>query len=129
MVDGYHKTNQGGLSSSRLNLESSINSYIKDDVLVSRKLTQRKDDIPSSSMLRICNRVMALPEFKIMKSVSNKTESRSTAEYSVRSTISYMMVVATQHFINAKPSVFHSKHSEIKKTPLYLLLNDLNKKH
>ena len=79
-------------------------------------------------MTHICNRVMALPQFNIMNTVSNKTESRSAAEFSVRSTISYMMVVATQHFINAKPSVFHSKHADIKKNSLYILLNELNKK-
>ena len=77
-------------------------------------------------MTRIVNEVMALPKFNTMDSVSNKTESRAAAKFSVRSTVSYMMVVLTTHFINAKPSIFHSKHKDIIKHPLYILLKTIN---
>ena len=127
MVDEYNNTNVGGLASSRDHLETSVNTCVQTDVLERGSIQQRKDDLPTTSMSRICNRVMAIENFNIMSKVSNKTESRAAAEFSVRSTISYMMVVVTQHFINATPSVFHSKHADIKKNPLYVLLHDLNK--
>ena len=80
MVDDYNETNVGGLSSSRDQLEKSVNKCIKEDVLQMGTIQKRKDDIPISSMSRICNRVMAIEKFNIMNNVSNKTESRSSAE-------------------------------------------------
>jgi hypothetical protein len=127
MVSEYNDTNVGGLAASRDHLETSINTCIKRDVSEKNIIQQRKDNLPTTSISRICNRVMARKNFNIHAKVSNKTESRATAEYSVRSTISYMLVVVTQHFINAKPSKFHSKHANVKKSPLYILLNELNK--
>ena len=128
MVDTYHKKNDGGLASSRNNLENSVNTIVKDDWNNNPNKKNKRDDLPVTSMSRIVNRVMALEKFNIMNKVSNKTQSRCAAEFSVRSTIAYMMTVVTTHFINAKPSIFHSKHNEIKKHPLYLLLSELNKK-
>ena len=58
-------------------------------------------------MRRYMHRIMSHPSFNIQKAVSNKTESRSCAEWSVRSTISYLCVVLTTHFIHAEPSKFH----------------------
>ena len=101
---------------------------MKNDFLELEGFNKKKETVPDTSMTRIVNEVMALKKFNIMGSVSNKTESRAASEYSVRSTVSYMMVVLTTHFINAKPSVFHSKHKEITKHPLFILLKSLNRK-
>ena len=128
LVEKYCEQNQGGRSSSRVNLEESITDKLKQDWLDFDGYRHRKDTVPATSMNRIVNRVMALEEFNIFNSVSNKTESRAAAEFSVRSTVSYMLVVVTTHFINAKPSIFHSKHKELTKSPLYLLLDQLNRK-
>jgi hypothetical protein len=99
LVDKYSTQNQGGCSSSRINLEDSIRDKVKQDWLDFDGYRHRKDTIPSTSLNRIVNRVMALEEFNILHSVSNKTESRAAAEFSVRSSVSYMLVVVTTHFI------------------------------
>ena len=127
MVKEYEKVGDGGLASSRANLEDSINKKVKTDWLDCDTVRQKKDDLPSTSMNRMVNKVMALKAFNILTNVSNKTKSRTAAEFSVRSTVSYMMVVLTTHFVNAKPSLFHSRHKEVTKNPLYQLLQKLNK--
>ena len=128
MVKKYEEDGDGGHASSRLNLETTINEKVKSDWLDYNNIRAKKVDLPVTSMNRIVNKVMALKAFNILNNVSNKTQSRYAAEYSVRSTIAYMMVVLTTHFVNAKPSIFHSKHKEISKNPLYKLLTKLNKK-
>ena len=92
-----------------------MNKKIKDELSEMDIIQDRKDDLPYSSINRVCNRVMAIEAFNIMTSVSNKMESRLGAEFSVRSTIAFMMTVLTSHFIRATPSLFHSKQSDVKK--------------
>ena len=48
MVEDYHNTNVGGLSSSRQNLETSINACVKNDPLHVEQgmVKQKKEDIP-----------------------------------------------------------------------------------
>jgi hypothetical protein len=53
--------------------------------------------------------IMSHPHLNIQKAVSNKTESRSCAEWSIHSTISIMCVVLVTHLIHAKPYAFHAK--------------------
>ena len=92
-----------------------------------RSGSKRKfDSLPVSSMSRVVNRVMGLHKFNIMNTVSNKTQSRSAAEFSIRSAIAYMMVVLSSHFINAPPSTYHTRHEDITKTPVYKLISKLN---
>ena len=129
MVKEYEIDGDGGHASSRLNLETTINEKVKSDWLDDCcGVRHKKIDLPDTSMNRIVNKVMALKAFNIMNNVSNKTQSRTAAEFSVRSTVAYMMVVLTTHFVNAEPSLFHSKHKDITKSQLYKLLNHLNKK-
>ena len=50
-----------------------------------------------------CKRVLAVPSVNINKSVTNKNETRYSAENSIRSSIAYSMAVATQHWWKGKP--------------------------
>ena len=127
LVDEYHKSTEGDCASSRVELESSIKDKIIEELDTLPGIHVKKDHVPSTSMQRTVDKVMALHKFNIMDTVSNKTESRSAAEFSIRSTISYMMVVLSAHFINAPPSEFHTKHKDIQKTSVYKLLEQLNK--
>ena len=127
LVDQYAKATDGGCASSRLNLEDSINQLAKEETQVRSGSKRKFDSLPVSSMDRVVNRVMGLHKFNIMNTVSNKTQSRSAAEFSIRSAIAYMMVVLSSHFINAPPSPYHSKHDDITKTPVYKLISKLNK--
>ena len=89
---------------------------------------ERKKYIPDTTMNKYVKNIMSIYDFNVQEKVSNKTESRSTAEFSVRSTIAYMMVVLTTHFTNAPLSKFHSRLKDLSNNPLYALMKDLNKK-
>ena len=71
--------------------------------------------------------IVGVPEFNMMNTVSNKTESRYSAEWSTRSTISYLMVVLRTHFINSKPTKYHKPFTDLIKDPTYKLIYELNK--
>ena len=52
--------------------------------------------------------------FNIHSSVSNKTQARAAAEWSLRSTISYAMTVACTHFLpDIQPTEFHPKMKDL----------------
>ena len=70
---------------------------------------------------------MAEEDSNIQENVSNKTESHSATEFSLRSVISYMMLVLTTHFVNAEPTKYHNKIKELENNPLFQLLCELNK--
>ena len=127
LIVSKHKTaTDGGCASSRPELELDIKDEINKEISEKPGIQLKKHHIPQASMSRTVNRVMALQSFNVMDNVSNKTESRTAAEFSVRSTIAYMMVVLSTHFINAPPSEFHCRHKDIKKDPVYILLAKLN---
>ena len=71
--------------------------------------------------------IVGVPTFNMMNVVSNKTESRHSAEWSTRSTISYLMVVLCTHYINAKPTKYHKPFAELIKDPTYKLIYEMNK--
>ena len=52
--------------------------------------------------------------FNIHTSIPTKTETRSTAEWSYRSTISFAMCVAATHFLpDVSPSPFHCRKKDL----------------
>lgn len=62
--------------------------------------------------------------FNLYKSVGNKTESRHTAEWSIRSTIAYMMVVAATHFLpGVTPTKYHPKKKDLSPKSLQMWEN------
>ena len=127
LVNGYAKSTDGGCAKSRLNLEQNVNKSAKEESDIRSGSKRKFESLPISSMNRVVNRVMGLHKFNIMNKVSNKTQSHSAAEFSVHSTIAYLLVVLSSHFINAPPSTFHYKQSEIIKLPVYKLIAKLNK--
>lgn len=59
--------------------------------------------------------------------VSNKTESRLAAEFSTRSTISFLVAVLSSHFIRATPSKGHKKTVlELRQYPVYNIVEKVN---
>ena len=70
--------------------------------------------IPEHTLNVYVSIIKAQNVFNIYGNVSNKTESRSVAEWSVRSTIAYTMVVAVNHFLPGVPKTrFHPKKREL----------------
>ena len=59
--------------------------------------------------------------FNLYDNVSNKTESRAVAEWSVRSTLAYATAVACTHFIpNASSTYYHPKKKDLNKDAVEL---------
>lgn len=59
--------------------------------------------------------------FDIYDTVANKTESRAVAEWSLRSTLAYTMIVACNHFLpNIEPTYFHPKKKDLNKDAIAL---------
>ena len=61
-----------------------------------------------------------------MNSISNKTKSCAAAEFSIRSTICYLLVVLTTHFVRANPTKCHRQPNNMMSNPVYNLLHKLN---
>ena len=127
IINHFKDITDGGRCSSSDDLESSITEAIQKDLAANNCYSKKRESIPETTMNRYVKGIMSIYEYNIQERVSNKTESRSAAEFSVRSTISYMMVVLTTHFINAPPSKFHTKVKELENNPLYTLIRKLNK--
>ena len=65
--------------------------------------------------------VKAQSIFNIRSNVINKTESWSVAEWSVRSTLAYTAVVASNHFIpGIARTIYHPKRKDLNKEALVL---------
>lgn len=118
IIDHYKDVTNGGCCSSSETLESSITEAIQKALAKENTYMERKKYIPDTTMNRYVKNIMSIYDFNVQEKVSNKTESRSTAEFSVRSTIAYMMVVLTTHFINAPLSKFHTCLKDLSNNPL-----------
>ena len=77
--------------------------------------------IPSHTLNALLSVVKAQSVFDIYDSVSNKTESRAVAEWSLRSTLAYTMIVACNHFLpNTSCTCYHPKKKDLNKEALLL---------
>jgi hypothetical protein len=125
--EDYYRRTAGGATVSKKVLAHELNILIIDTYQKKHKEKLPNEIIPYSTLRRYVDMVVGVPEFNMMKKVSNKTESRHSAEWSVRSTISYLMVVLCTHYINAEPTKYHKPFSELMKDPTYKLIYELNR--
>lgn len=69
--------------------------------------------ILNSNLNHFVNTIKAQCIFNVYGTVANKTESRMVAEWSLRSTLAYGMIVASNHFIpNIEPTIYHPKKKD-----------------
>ena len=102
LIDEYKECTSGGRAVSKTALSNKINHLIKKEwEEKDRKMIQW----PGHSRSNI-------------KTVSNKTDSCIAAEFSLRSTLSYLMVVLSTHYINAEPT---SHCYEVRKLHIYYI--------
>ena len=113
IIGDIHETTDGGKSLNRTCIQETITKEIKNNWSVHHDVRYRYNIVPTSTMNRYVHKIMCHPSFNIQTAVSNKTESRSSAEWSVRSTVSYLMVVLATHFVRAEPSPFHPKQNSL----------------
>ena len=64
--------------------------------------------------MALVNKIKSQCVFSLYNNVNNKSESRVTAEWSMRSTLAYTAIVAVNHLIPpSQPSIYHPKKSEL----------------
>ena len=113
VIKDIHCSSEGGKSVHRSRIQATVTKEIKKNWSEHHSSRYKYDQIPTTTMSRYIHRIMSHPSFNIQTTVSNKTESRSSAEWSIRSTISYLVVVLATHFVYAEPSQFHPKLNSI----------------
>lgn len=112
---------QGGSTMSGSELRKKISIYIYT-VYSKKGLTHSLSTIiPVHTLDSLVSTIKAQCLFSIYDSVANKTESSAVAEWSLRSTLGYAMVVAVNHYIpNVEQSYFHPKEKDLNKDSLEL---------
>ena len=113
LIKTLQKECDGGNAISLSDIKDRLNKEIREKFRRNRELDLLKD-IPEATLNSYASIIKSQNIFTIYSSVSNKTESRSTAEWSIRSTISYALAVACAHFIpDIEPTTFHPKKSDL----------------
>ena len=128
LKDSFTESTEGGCSMSKDELKKTLSEKLIEDRERTTGEKYKHDSVPESTLRRYVNEVISLYDFNVFNSVSNKTESRSVSEFSIRSTISFLLVVLTTHFIRGIATVFHKPKKEMEKSKLWKLVNSLNEK-
>ena len=116
----------GGAAVSKIALRKELDQLIRNDYEEEKKMTYPHRTIPLETMQRYVNSITASEEFNIHRSVATKTESRAIAEFSIRSTITYLLVVMTTHFFRADPHPYSMPLKQLQSNPTYQLINQIN---
>ena len=111
----FNESTDGGSSMSKDELKKTLSEKLIEDREKTTGDKYKHDTVPESTLQRYVNEVISLYDFNMFNTVANKTESRSVAEFSIRSTISFLLVVLTTHFVRGKPTVFHKPTKECEK--------------
>ena len=93
-----------------------VRDRIKESILNHWRLTNKSvvlPCVPIDTLNTYASIIYAQDVFNLERYLQPKTESRAAAEWSIRSTISYIMTVAVTHFIAlSKPSPYHPKKNK-----------------
>ena len=113
LIDFIRTRTEGGYAMSFSEIKEHVTNKIKYEWTVKKKL-HLLPTIPENTLNLYASVVKAQGVFNVHNSISNKTESRVCAEWSLRSTISYTMAVIVTHFIpDVTPSPFHPIRKEL----------------
>ena len=129
VVDEFSLALQGGKAMSKGALSKKLENLIREEWKKQHGTEYPYEYIPESTLRKYINDVHTLHAFNYHTSVLNKTESRFASEFSIRSTISFMLVVLSTHYINAEPSIYHKPVSELEKDPIYLLIKKIKQRN
>ena len=126
-IDNYKSRTEGGAALSKKTLSKEIDFSIRKEWEEKYGRRYRRRKAPEATLRKYISRISGQRTFNINDNVSNKTESRRAAEFSIRSTISYAMAVLCSHYINAKPSKYHLPQPVMDNDPIYSLVKEINK--
>ena len=104
----------GGVAYSISEIRREIVNEIRKVYKKRHLLHQLPATIPESTLNAYVSKIKSQNIFNVFSTISNKTESRSVAEWSMRSTLCYTMVVAATHFFpNVDRTFFHPKKKDL----------------
>ena len=112
---------RGGEAMSSDEIKAKIENYIYEMHSKTGTLHTLPMKIPTYTLNSILSTTKAQCIFDIYGTVGNKTESPAVAEWSLRSSLAYAMIVTCNHFLpNATSSCYHPKKKDLNKEPLLL---------
>ena len=95
-------------------IKERLKSYIQQVYAKKKKLDKLPANICDHTLNSFVSTVKAQCIFNLYDNVSNKTESRRAAEWSLRSTLAYSTIVTCTHFISlTSPSKYHVKKTDL----------------
>ena len=104
----------GGVAYSISEIRREIVNEIRKVYRKKHLLHQLPATIPESTLNAYVSKIKSQNIFNVFRTISNKTESRSVAEWSMRSTLCYTMVVAATHFFpNVDRTIFHPRKKDL----------------
>ena len=95
IIQHYYSITKGGSCASKEDLDASITEAIKKYREKNNVLSEKLNKIPNTTMSRYVKLIISIFDYNIHQKVSNKTASQLAAEFSLRLTISYLMVLLT----------------------------------
>ena len=115
LIIDIKQSTDGGMALSTSDLHKLILDAIKQEWVAKRQL-RFMPEVTINTLNAYTSIIKSQSIFNIHGSVSNKTQARAAAEWSLRSTISYAMSVACTHFIlDIQPTQFHPKMKDLSK--------------
>ena len=121
LVDIMRNESKGGKSLPSENIIKTINDHIINVWRKKRKNHLLPRKIPRRTLVYYLSVLKAQSVFNIRRNVINKTIARSIAEWSIRSTLAYAVIVMTTHFIpNVKSTIYHPKKKDLSEESLIL---------
>ena len=112
---------RGGKAMSSKDVRNKLEQYVYQVHAKKGTLYNMPTCIPDYTLNAFVSTIKAQCLFNIYDAVGNKTGSRAIAEWSLRSTLAYAMVVTCNHFLpNIVPNYYHPKKKDLNQEALSL---------
>ena len=120
LINDIKMSTDGGIAMSTGDIRGMVKEHIKEEWFARGQLNFLPE-IHMNTLNGYTNIIKSQSIFNIHGSVSNKTQARAAAEWSMRSTISYAMAVSCSHFLpDVSATKFHPKKKDLSKESLEL---------
>ena len=114
LVREIRNESRGGKGIGASEIKSRLTKYIFDIWTRKGKVHLLPSIIPDHTLNSFINKVKSQCVFNMYHSLGNKSESRATAEWSIRSALEYASIVAVNHFIpNVEPTIYHPHKNDL----------------
>ena len=114
LVREFRNDSRGGKGIGANEIKERLTKHIFDIWTRKGKLHLIPNIIPQQTLNAFVNKVKSQCDFSTHDNLANKSESRATVEWSMRSALAYSSIVAVNHFIpNVLPTIYHPRKSDL----------------